>query len=161
MEPEKLVEAQGLISELRRTAERVAATYLDREKGPKPQDLFYWKAADALQSLLSDHAGEGDPDTGKIGPGHVCKHGIRWPHPCQPCDNAALSRPSMSREDVARIIDPHAFKCWQASYDYCIKEGDSEAVARDIADRWHKPDMDAALAKADQILSLGARERVK
>jgi hypothetical protein len=30
-----------------------------------------------------------DADLGKIGPGHVCKHGVRWPHACQPCDDAA------------------------------------------------------------------------
>lgn len=30
-----------------------------------------------------------DPDLGEIGPGHVCKHGVRWPHPCVPCDDAA------------------------------------------------------------------------
>lgn len=30
-----------------------------------------------------------DPDHGRIGPGHVCKHGVRWPHACQPCDEAA------------------------------------------------------------------------
>lgn len=30
-----------------------------------------------------------DPDLGKISPGHACKHGIRWPHACQPCDDAA------------------------------------------------------------------------
>jgi hypothetical protein len=30
-----------------------------------------------------------DPDHGQIGPGHVCKHGVRWPHPCNPCDDAA------------------------------------------------------------------------
>ena len=30
-----------------------------------------------------------DPDLGRIGRGHVCKHGVRWPHPCQPCDDAA------------------------------------------------------------------------
>jgi hypothetical protein len=30
-----------------------------------------------------------DLDLGQIGPGHVCKHGVRWPHPCNPCDDAA------------------------------------------------------------------------
>lgn len=29
-----------------------------------------------------------DPDHGKIGSGHICKHGVRWPHPCEPCDDA-------------------------------------------------------------------------
>lgn len=31
----------------------------------------------------------GDPDLGKIEAGHVCKHGVRWPHACGPCDDAA------------------------------------------------------------------------
>jgi hypothetical protein len=42
-----------------------------------------------------------DPDLGKIGPGHVCKHDVRWPHACLECDalswavhQAALSPPS-------------------------------------------------------------------
>jgi hypothetical protein len=30
-----------------------------------------------------------DPDLGRIEPGHVCKHGVRWPHPCEQCDEAA------------------------------------------------------------------------
>ena len=32
-----------------------------------------------------------DPDHGRISPGHVCKHGISWPHPCEPCDRAAAN----------------------------------------------------------------------
>lgn len=31
-----------------------------------------------------------DPDLGRIKPGHVCKHGIRWPHACDECDTAAF-----------------------------------------------------------------------
>lgn len=30
-----------------------------------------------------------DFDHGRIGPGHVCKHRVRWPHACSPCDEAA------------------------------------------------------------------------
>lgn len=30
-----------------------------------------------------------DPDLGRIKPGHVCKHGIRWPHSCAECDDDA------------------------------------------------------------------------
>lgn len=30
-----------------------------------------------------------DPDLGPIAKGHVCKHGVRWPHECRPCDDAA------------------------------------------------------------------------
>ena len=29
------------------------------------------------------------PKRGKYGPGHVCKHGVRFPDPCQPCDDDA------------------------------------------------------------------------
>jgi len=30
-----------------------------------------------------------DPDLGELKPGHVCKHGVRWPHRCDPCAEAA------------------------------------------------------------------------
>jgi hypothetical protein len=30
-----------------------------------------------------------DPDLGKIEAGHICKHGVRWPHACVPCDDAS------------------------------------------------------------------------
>jgi len=30
--------------------------------------------------------------TDKIERGHVCEHGIRWPHACQPCDDAAWAQ---------------------------------------------------------------------
>jgi len=44
-----------------------------------------------------------DPDLGKIGPGHVCKHQVRWPHPCDDCDRAAWeARPSTQAEAEAR-----------------------------------------------------------
>lgn len=39
-----------------------------------------------------------DPDLGKIGPGHVCKHGVRWPHACVPCDEAAWAMEKSRRE---------------------------------------------------------------
>jgi hypothetical protein len=29
-----------------------------------------------------------DPDAGPIERGHVCKHGIRWPHECRECFDA-------------------------------------------------------------------------
>lgn len=51
-----------------------------------------------------------DPDLGKIGPGHVCKHGIRWPHPCDPCDDEAWSEEVVRRvsegfrSDIKRIL---------------------------------------------------------
>jgi hypothetical protein len=45
---------------------------------------------DLTCALFRRHAaGQGsavDPDLCRIGPGHICKHGIRWPHPCDHCD---------------------------------------------------------------------------
>lgn len=38
-----------------------------------------------------------DADTGKIGPGHICKHGVRWPHPCFPCDQVAWKIGSLTK----------------------------------------------------------------
>jgi phosphopantetheinyl transferase len=34
---------------------------------------------------LAVNAGIDDPDLGDIGKGHVCKHKVRWPHPCYEC----------------------------------------------------------------------------
>lgn len=62
--------------------------------------------------------------------------------------------PAVGAEDVARLIDPMAFKSWHGLYDYCIRDGDDDAFARRCADSTHKADCDAALAKADAILSL-------
>jgi len=55
----------------------------------KIDDIRFYVTALSSLPLLSEGDGARDPDLGKIGPGHVCKHGIRWPHPCQPCDDAA------------------------------------------------------------------------
>lgn len=61
-----------------------------------PENLrvrLHMAAQEAISRILgSAFAGGGvndDPDLGQIERGHVCKHGIRWPHPCQPCDDAA------------------------------------------------------------------------
>ena len=62
--------------------------------------------------------------------------------------------PAVGAEDVARLIDPMAFKSWHGLYDYCIRDGADDAFARRCADSTHKADCDAALAKADAILSL-------
>lgn len=45
---------------------------------------------------------DSDPDLGKIGPGHVCKHGIRWPHACEPCDEAAYAAHQAQKSDLER-----------------------------------------------------------
>lgn len=58
------------------------------------------------------------------------------------------------REAVARIVEPTAFKSWQATYDYGLKIGDSEAEARETAEWAHGKFRAEALAKADAILSL-------
>lgn len=36
----------------------------------------------------------------RIERGHVCPHGIRWPHACQPCDDAAWQREKARREST-------------------------------------------------------------
>ena len=40
-----------------------------------------------------------DPDLGNIKPGHICKHGVRWPHACDECDAAALDLRRNGRPD--------------------------------------------------------------
>lgn len=49
-----------------------------------------WLTEDAAP-VLSIGIAALDPDLGRIKPGHVCKHGVRWPHACNECDNAALA----------------------------------------------------------------------
>lgn len=50
------------------------------------------EAFDALEAALRNVP---DPDLGKIERGHVCKHGVRWPHACNDCDEAAwAARPA-------------------------------------------------------------------
>lgn len=39
--------------------------------------------------------------TDKIERGHVCEHGIRWPHACQPCDDAAWNQ----RNNASALLD--------------------------------------------------------
>ena len=63
-------------------------------RGHEPLDMAIMAHApeDAKALFIARYrelTSETDPDHGRIGPGHVCKHGIRWPHPCQPCDDAA------------------------------------------------------------------------
>lgn len=58
-----------------------------------------------MTEAMNDNNFEKDPDLGEIKPGHVCKHGIRWPHPCQPCDD--LSYMTHIQESIAKQpIDP-------------------------------------------------------
>lgn len=60
------------------------------------------------------------------------------------------------REQIARIIDPWAFKHWQSLYDYCQLSGDDDAAARKTAEWAHGKERDEALDKADRILALAA-----
>ena len=73
-----------------------------------------------------------------------------------PCAARAEARPApaVDREAVARIVDPIAFKCWQAIYDYGRRIGDSELEALETAEWAHGKSRDEALAKADAILAL-------
>lgn len=66
----------------------------------------------------------------------------------------ARPAPVVDREAVARIVDPIAFKCWQATYDYGRRIGDSELEALETAEWAHGKSRDEALAKADAILAL-------
>lgn len=38
------------------------------------------------------HQLKSDPDTGKIYDGHICKHGVRYPHECKQCGDDAWER---------------------------------------------------------------------
>ena len=60
----------------------------------------------------------------------------------------------ISREEIAKIVDPTAFKQWQSLHDHCVAAGDDADEARETADWAHKATCDVALEKADQILKL-------
>lgn len=45
-----------------------------------------------------------DPDTGSIDQGHTCKHGIRWPHECQPCADDAWERHILETSQAASPV---------------------------------------------------------
>lgn len=64
-------------------------------------------------------------------------------------------------ETVERLIDPHAFKCWQASYEYCINTGDAPEVAKDSADRWHGSDIASARERAQAVIPIILAEAAK
>lgn len=56
-----------------------------------------------------------DPDLGNIGPGHVCKHGVRWPHGCVPCGADAMELARLKEqadEKVKRIALALARAYW-------------------------------------------------
>lgn len=49
---------------------------------------------------------QADPDTGMIKAGHICKHGIRWPHQCQPCSELAWERQQLERDFAIKVEKP-------------------------------------------------------
>jgi len=51
------------------------------------------EARDAIGNEVADKGAD------RIQRGHICEHGIRWPHACQPCDDAAWTRHSMSASE--------------------------------------------------------------
>jgi hypothetical protein len=49
-------------------------------------------------------------DLGGLSAGHVCAHGVRWPHQCDPCDSASwATRPPPDLIDaiVAQVARRH------------------------------------------------------
>lgn len=61
---------------------------------------------------------------------------------------------SVDREAVARTIDPIAFKSHEEMIAYCLRQGDSEEMAKRYADGAYGRTVDEAYAKADAILAL-------
>jgi len=47
--------------------------------------------ADYIKIIEKEDSKSNDPDLEPIGPGHVCKHHIRWPHECKECADAAYT----------------------------------------------------------------------
>lgn len=76
-----------------------AAPVVPHERGTRTVVSHGSADGDAQAPVGEDEA---DPDLGKIGPGHVCKHGIRWPHPCDACD-AAPHPPAPVEVEVERL----------------------------------------------------------
>jgi len=46
---------------------------------------------------------QADPDTGPIRAGHICKHGVIWPHECKPCADDAWERFQLEIQANQRI----------------------------------------------------------
>lgn len=72
---------------------------------------------------------------------------VGWLHP-------SPEMGEISAEQIAKIVDPIAFKQWQSLHDHCVAAGDDAEEARKTADWAHKATCDVALEKADQILKL-------
>lgn len=75
-----------------RDLEAEAWAWIEKTYGTENDDPVD-RAYSADEMVDAFHAGAGhrlsDPDLGKIERGHVCKHGVRWPHPCDECDAAS------------------------------------------------------------------------
>lgn len=61
--------------------------------------------------------------------------------------------PAETIDALAKIIDPHSFKAWQAVHDYGLRNGESEAESIISADYWHAKQVGDARDKARQILA--------
>lgn len=69
------------------------------------------RAIVAALSPNMDHAVGGvDPDLGAIESGHVCKHEVRWPHACQPCDEASWQNSRSERSIVPPPVNQDAVR---------------------------------------------------
>lgn len=91
-------EIEGLRAELTRRERNENRNCINW--GPCSQhDGFMAEGLTSLPAPPAPGMGEGcDPDLGKIERGHVCKHGVRWPHACQPCDDAAWEARTATKE---------------------------------------------------------------
>ena len=69
----------------------------------------------------------GNLDLGNLERGHVCKHGVRWPHACQPCDDAAwqaFKNPTKPAKTTSLKLTPY-----QARVLWGIIDGAADAGA--------------------------------
>jgi hypothetical protein len=92
-------ETAGLTSDLLRSTEalHILADAVGRYQAVGP---LKGVRADLEKGLALSYAVL-DPDLGRIKPGHVCKHGIRWPHACDECDADALAlRDLITKEET-------------------------------------------------------------
>lgn len=59
----------------------------------------------------------------------------------------------MDRDELARVIDPHAFAHWEGMVAHCLRTGDSQEDAERWATTTYGPNMDAARDQADAVLA--------
>lgn len=79
--------------ELYEAVGRLLEEFVDPQQGIEQFDsAITRKAVELARVARAKAAGESVSDLGPISRGHVCNHGVRWPHPCPPCDHAALAK---------------------------------------------------------------------